>query len=249
MGKKKKHIQTEKERIFQEDAAKKREEREKAKSKKRIKDAFWLIGVASIILALSLAFTIWTAARMNNFENNYITMTGTISGYKIHHRPSPTQFDIYTLVISYNYDNTDYEFTDTDSYHAEPKDMIGKKTEIYVNPKNPKQVKKVTTAQTPSLVSAIAFPFGVIFYAIGIFLISQEKGLSFVKRLLVIWLPVFLWCVASVLLFWIGLPHDGFFALFSRIEGTIGYAVIAGVALLAALIDLIITKTKRFTFK
>lgn len=143
----------------------------------------------------------------------------------------------------------EYKFTDTIDYQAKPKDMIGTKTEIYVNPKNPEQAKRVMTAQSPSFVSAIAFPFSAVVYTLGAFLLLQEKGMSFVKRLLIIWLPIFLWCLAGTLTFWIGLPKDGFFTVFSRVDGAIGYAVVAGVALLAALIDLIITKTKRLTFR
>ncbi len=53
-----------------------------------------------------------------------------------------------------------------------------------------------------------------------------------------------MWCVISILLFWIGLPDDGLSAVFTRVEGAIGYAVIGGVALLAVLTDGIISKKK-----
>ncbi|MDE7296374.1 MAG: DUF3592 domain-containing protein [Clostridia bacterium] len=246
MSKKKKHIQTEKERLFQEEAARKREERTEAKRLKRIKDAWWLVGVACIMFAVSLGFTVWTAARMHNFETNYLTVTGTVSNYKINHGTITGNHSrtTYTLVISYSYDGRAYEFSDTVAYHARPTDMIGTTTEIYVNPQNPERAKKVTTADDPSIISAIVFPFGAVVYALGVQLLLQEKGSSFTKRLFRIWLPVFLWCVASVLLFWIGLPNDGFGAVFSRVEGAIGYTVVAGVALLAICIDGIVSKKK-----
>ncbi len=41
---------------------------------------------------------------------------------------------------------------------------------------------------------AIVFPFGAVFYALGVRLLLREKGGSFVKRLLRIWVPLFAWC-------------------------------------------------------
>ena len=248
MGKKKKkHIQTEKERRFQEEAARKRKEKAEAKRLKSIKDARWLIGFACIVIAVSFGFTVWTAARMHNFETNYITMSGTITDYNIHHHSSTSTGSrtSYTLVISYTYNGADYTFNDTGGYHYRPTDMIGTKTEIYVNPEKPEKARRVSTASTPSYVSAMVFAFGAVIYVLGTILLLQEKGNSFVKRLLCIWLPIFLWCIANVLLFWIGLPHDGFGAIFSRVKGAIGYAVVCGIPLLAVLIDAIITKKKK----
>ncbi|MDE6867527.1 MAG: DUF3592 domain-containing protein [Clostridia bacterium] len=247
MRKKKKHIQTEKERLFQEDAARKRKDIAEAKRSKRIKDAWWLVGIACILIALSLGFTVWTVARMHNFETNYIAAVGTVSDYEVSHRTATSgnySRTRYFLVISYTFEGRMYKFTDTVAYRTRPTDLIGTTTEIYVNPKNPEQTKKVTTADDPSIVSAISFPFGAVFYALGTLLLLQEKGNSLVKRLFRIHLPVFLWCVASVLLFWIGLPNDGFGAVFSRVEGAIGYTVVAGIALLTFLIDVIISKKK-----
>lgn len=246
MGKKKKHIQTEKERLFREEAARKRKEVAEIKRLKRIKDAWWLIGFALIPIALSLGFTVLTAARMHNFETNYLTVSGTVSGYKVRHGTIANGHSrtTYTLVISYTFNEREYEFSDTAAYRVRPTEMIGTKTEIYVNPLNPEQAKKVTTADDPSLVSAIIFPFGGVIYTLGVLLLLQEKGNSFLKRLLFIWLPVFVWCLISILLFWIGLPDDGFGAVFTRVEGAIGYAVIGGVALLAVLTDGIISKKK-----
>lgn len=106
MGKKNKHIRTEKERLFREEAARKRKEVAEIKRLKRIKDAWWLIGVALIAIALSLGFTVWTAARMHNFETNYLTVSGTVSGYKVRHGTvanGNNSRTTYTLVISYTF--------------------------------------------------------------------------------------------------------------------------------------------------
>ena len=248
MGKKKKHIQTDKEKIFQEEAARKRKELAETKRLKRVKDAWWLVGFACVLFALSLGFTVWTVARMHNFETNYLTVSGTVSDYKVHHGTATNgnySRTTYTLVISYTVGGHEYEFSDTVAYRVRPTDMIGTTTEIYVNPLNPENAKKVTTADDPSIVSAIIFPFSAVIYTLGALLLLQEKGSSFIKRLLRIWLPVFLWCVISVLLFWTGLPDDRFSAVFTRVEGAIGYAVVGGVALLALLIDVIISKKSR----
>ena len=248
MSKKKKHVQTEKERLFQEEAARKRKEIAETKRLKRIKDAWWLMGVACILFAASLGFAVWTIARMHNFETNYITQTGIVSDYKVHNGTATNSTyskTTYTLVISYTFDGREYQLSDSVAYRVRPTDMIGTTTEIYVNPQNPEQAKKVTTADDPSFVSALIFPFGLVFYTIGALLLLQEKKTSFLNRLLMIWLPAFLWCAISVLLFWIGLPNDGFGAVFTRVEGSIGYAIVAGVALLAVLIDGIITVRKK----
>ena len=241
MAKKKKHIQTEKERLFQEEAARKREEKAAAAKKKRIRDAWWLVAVAGVLFALTLGFNVWTIARMHNFETNYVTIKGTITDYKLHHHTSP-QKRSYTLIISYTFDGQKYEFNDTAGFRAPPDDLIGHATNIYVNPQNPEQVKKVTTAQSTSIVGAVAFPFGVAFYALGVALLLQERESSYKKRVLYIWLPAFICCVAAVLMFWIGLPNSGFGEVFSRIDGAVGFTVSGGLVLLAAGLDGIISK-------
>lgn len=246
MGKKKKHIPTEKETMLHEEAVRKKQELAEAKRLKRIKAAWWFIGVACILLAVTLGFTIWTVARMRNFETNYVTLDGTVSDYNVNHGSigSTSSRNTYNLIITYVFNDREYKFSDTTSYHKRPTDMIGTTTKIYVDPKNPEKAKKVTTADDPSIVSAIIFPFAAIVFTLGMLLLLQEKGGSLIKRLLLIWLPVFLLCVTNVLLFWIGLPHDGFSAVFARVEGAIGYAVVGGVAVLATLIDVIVSSRK-----
>lgn len=239
MAKKKKHIQTEKERLFQEKAARKRAEKAEAAKKKRIKDAWWLILIAGVLFALSLGFTVWTVARMHNYETNYVTVKGTITDYTLHHHSNDRH---YTLIVSYAYDGQTYSFSDTAGFRARPDELIGHATNIYVNPQNPEQVKKVTTAASTSIVSAVAFPFGAAFYALGVSLLLQERESSYKKRVLCIWLPAFVCCVAAVLMFWIGLPHSGFGEVFSRIEGVVGFTVSGGLALFAAGLDGVVSR-------
>ncbi|MDE6618065.1 MAG: DUF3592 domain-containing protein [Clostridiales bacterium] len=246
MSKKKKRIPTEKETLLHEEAVRKKQEKAEAKRLKRIKEAWWLIGVACIMVAVTLGFTVWTVARMYDYETNYVTLDGTVSSYNVNHGPisSSSSRNTYSLVITYVFNDQEYKFSDSAAYHKRPTDMIGTTTEIYVNPKNPQNAKKVTTADDPSIASAIIFPFAAIVFTLGMLLLLQEKGGSLIRRLLLIWLPIFSLCVTNVLLFWIGLPHDGFSAVFARIEGSIGYAVVGGVALLAALIDVIVSNRK-----
>lgn len=246
MSKKKKRIPTEKETLLHEEAVRKKQEKAETKRIKRIKEAWWLIGVACIMFVVALGLTVWTVARMHNYETNYATVRGTVSGYNVNHGSvgSTSSRNTYNLVITYVFNDHEYKFSDTTSYHKRPTDMIGTTTEIYVDPKNPQTAKKVSTADDPSIASAILFPFAAIVFTLGMLLLLQEKGGSLMKRLLLIWLPVFSLCVANVLLFWIGLPHDGFSAVFARIEGAIGYAVVGGVALIAALIDVIVSNKR-----
>ena len=242
MSKKKRRL-TEKEILFKEEAARKREERAEAKRLKRVKDARWLLAFACIVIAVSLGFVVWTAARMHRFETDYVIFNGTVTDYEIH-KPVGKVANRYTLVISYTFNQREYKLFDTVSYRERHTDMLGTTAEIYVNPKNPENAKKVATADDPSFVSAIIFPFGAAIYALAGLLLLQEKSGTFVKRVLRIWLPIFLWCAACVLLFWVGLPNDGFGAVFLRVEGASGYAVIGGIALLAVVIDGIISVKK-----
>ena len=242
MSKKKRRL-TEKEILFKEEAARKREERAEAKRLKRVKDARWLLAFACIVIAVSLGFVVWTAARMYRFETDYVIVNGTVTDYEMH-KPVGKVGNRYTLVISYTFNQREYKLFDTVSYRERPTDMLGTTAEIYVNPKNPENAKKVATADDPSFVSAIIFPFGAAIYALAGLLLLQEKSGTFVKRVLRIWLPIFLWCAACVLLFGVGLPNDGFGAVFLRVEGASGYAVIGGIALLAVVIDGIISVKK-----
>ena len=87
MSKKKKRIQTEKETLLHEEAVRRKQEKAEAKRLKRIKEAWWLIGVACIMVAVALGFTVWTVARMYNYETNYVTVDGTVSSYNVNHGP------------------------------------------------------------------------------------------------------------------------------------------------------------------
>lgn len=248
MSKKKKHIQTEKERLHQEEAARLRAEKAAAAKKRERKDRLFLLLIACVLFALSIGFTVWTVARMHNFETNYVSMKGTITGYETRHGGVGKYRTgrRYTLIISYSYEGQSYSFSDSVSYLARPDDMVGEKTEIYVNPQNPSQAKRVSTASTPSFVSVVAFPFGAVFYAFGMALVLQEREkLSCSNRFLYIWLPLFCCCVATVLLFWVALPHDGFGAVFSRIEGAICFTVIAGLIVAVALLDWLLSKRRK----
>lgn len=238
MAKKKKHVQTEKERLFQEEAARKRAEKAAAAKRRRKKEAWGVLLIAGVLIALALGFSVWTITRMRNYETNYLTVKGTITDYKTHYSPSTKHSNWhYSLVISYRFEGREYELSDTAGFSAPPDELIGNTTEIYVNPQNPEQAKKVSTASSPSYVSAIAFPFGAVFYALGTALLLQERGSSFLKRALCIWLPLLVYSAASVLLYWVGLPYDGFGEVFSRVDGAIGYSVSGGLAVLAGIID------------
>ena len=243
MGKKKKkHIQTEKERLFQEEAARKRAERAETARKNRRKNIVFFLAAALLIFCTAAVLTGVHVARMRNYELNYTKTVGTVTDYKYHHSAGAGSSRHYALVISYTFDGKTYCFNDSVAFPARPDDIIGTNTEIYVNPKNPEQVKKATTADDLSIAAVLVFAFSLPPYVIGMGLMSEEKGFGFVKRILCMWLPVFAACVLSILLCWTGFPNSSFGTAYLRTDGAIGYTVLAGLAVVGAAIDGAITK-------
>ncbi len=85
--------------------------------------------------------------------------------------------------------------------------------------------------------AVFAFALGAILYVVGMATLLAVKKSSFKKRALAIWLPLFGLCAACVLLFWVGLPLEGFAAVFGRVRGAIGFTVLAGIALVLGTLD------------
>ncbi len=83
----------------------------------------------------------------------------------------------------------------------------------------------------------VAFALGAILYVVDMATLLAVKKSSFKKRALAIWLPLFGLCAACVLLFWVGLPLEGFAAVFGRVRGAIGFTVLAGIALVLGTLD------------
>lgn len=249
MGKrKKKHVQTEKERLFQEEAAQKRAEKAEAERKRRRKELFVLPIIAAVMLALSAIFFGIHLARMRNFELNYTKAYGTVTGFERHHDSGSRGSSYrYTLVISYTCEGRTYTLHDSASYPVRPDDMEGEKVEIYVDPVNPAKAKKASTADDFSVVSVFIFGFSIPFTVFGAALVVQERGGGFFMRLAVIWLPVVAACLAAMLLCWVGFPGSSFGTAFVRTDGALGYAILSGLSLLAMLTDAIITKRLNVT--
>ena len=156
MGKKKKHVQTEKERLYQEEAARKRAQKAELAKKNERRQIFVLFMIFVVLFAVSVSFAAWSIARMHNYESNYIRVTGKITDYKIHHH-TVDRSSTYTLVITYTYEGCTYEISDHAGYRTRPVDKIGTFTEVYVNPQSPEQAARVSSSDGLSLVSVIPY--------------------------------------------------------------------------------------------
>lgn len=243
MGKKKKHVQTEKERLYQEDAARKRAQKAELAKKNERRQIFVLFMIFVVLFAVSVSFAAWSIARMHNYESNYIRVTGKITDYKIHHHPIERS-STYTLVITYTYEGCTYEISDHTGYSARPVDKIGTFTEVYVNPQSPEQATRVSSSDGLSLVSVIAFSFSAVAYILWIAILLQRGGSTFYRRALCVWLPVVLLSIGTCFLFWIGLANVGFGAVFNRFDGAVGYIVVAALTAVACLVDFCLSYRK-----
>ena len=72
VGKKKKHVQTEKERLYQEEAARKRAEKAAAMKKEEHKNAIILLSISLAMFLLFVGFFSWHTARMSSSELSFV---------------------------------------------------------------------------------------------------------------------------------------------------------------------------------
>ena len=194
----------------------------------------------TIALALFLAFVGffgWHTANMRRYEFDYVKTEGTIVGVEIH--SSSGRSGAY-YVIAYEYGGQEYKFTDRSGNASGRK--TGTTTEIYVNPENPAQAEKVSSADYVSIICACFYAFFCATYSAGMNIFISIKGSSFKRRFLFVWGAEILLGIAVVLSFWAGLPFSGFGAVFLRIRGAIGVTVVTGLVALVSLLDLIITR-------
>lgn len=210
-----------------------------------------------ISLALLLAiigFFSWHTAIMRDYELNYVKIKGTVvdveerhsSGSHATHTPSRT---LNYLVISYTYNGIENTFTDRVGYNNDLSDQIGTATSIYVNPQNPMQAEKVTSAGIVSIICACFFAFFCVTYAAGTNLLLSINGNTYIKRLLFVWGAEILLGIAFLLLCWLGLPHSDFREIFVRIEGAVGVCVICQAVLIIALLDVLFSNILRIKIK
>ena len=199
----------------------------------------------TIALALFLAFVGffgWHTANMRSYELDYVKTEGTIVGAEI--RGSSGRKGYY-YVIAYSYAGQEYKFTDRGGNGYVTSSAIGTVTEIYVNPENPAQAEKVSSADYVSIICACFYAFFCATYSAGMNIFISIKGSSLKKRFLFVWGVEILLGIAVVLSFWTGLPFSGFGAVFLRIRGAIGVTVVTGLVALVSLLDLIITRKLR----
>ncbi|MDE6058913.1 MAG: DUF3592 domain-containing protein [Clostridia bacterium] len=239
MGKKKKHVQTEQERLYQEAAARKRAEKLVAHQKDERKNAIILLSISLAMFLLFVGFFAWHTARMRSYELDFVRIEGTVTGYETHHSSTSGHGSrtYYYLQITYSYGGEEYTFTDRTGHKYIASGVIGSSTEIYVDPAAPSNAEKVSSSGFVSIICACFFAFFCMMYAVGMNILLSTKQSTFKKRLLFVWGAEILIGIVFLLLFWLGLPHSGFGEVFRRIEGAVGITVVSGLVLLAAFID------------
>ncbi|MBD5131067.1 MAG: DUF3592 domain-containing protein [Clostridiales bacterium] len=213
---------------------------------KQEKDCPWIFLAISLALFLGfIGFFVWHTVRMRSYELNYLRMQGTIVDIKVEHSSGGSGWSAktsYYYIISYEVDGEEYTFTDRSGHeYYSAYSNVGKTTEIYINPQDPTDVEKVSSAPFVSIICACFYAFFSVTFAAGMNILVGNYGTTFLKRLLFVWGAEILLGIIVLLLFWIGLPNSGFGEVFTRINGAIGVTVISGLVLLIALIDGIVT--------
>ncbi len=245
--KKKESIQNEKQRLHQEEAARLREEKRlrRRKEKKQAAVVMLLVGLGAFVV--SLVFFGLHVARMRDFELNYVRMYGTVTDFKIHHASGTHSMGTthYSYVFTYRYEGKTYKATDSEAYSWRNEEMLGEKVEIYVNPAQPERAARVKTADGYSIMAAVPFVISLLAFSVGGLTLVGLKGGGYAKRILFVWLPELLFCAAYILLFALGLPHDGVAAIYARTRGAIWVSVGGGAVIVAAAIDGLITYKSR----
>ena len=237
MSKKKKHIQTEKERLHQEEAARKRAEKAERERMQNRRTALILLGIAMALFAVMAALVGDNIAKVRNYELHYTKTYGMVTAIRTHNSTGYRNDRHYYLIFSYTADGKTYSAEDWEGYNSSPDKMIGERIAIYVSKADPERAARVVTADGFSIMAAFACVLGAIPYVVGMATLLAVKKSSFKKRALAIWLPLFGLCAACVLLFWVGLPTEGFAAVFGRVRGAIGFTVLAGIALAFGTVD------------
>ena len=212
--------------------------RETISYREQIKPAIVFLSISLALLLTFIGLFAWHTAKMRDFELNYVITEATIVDVK--YQPSAGN-GYYYLVISYTYGGKEYKFKSARGELIINESVIGATTEIYVNPNNPAQAEKVTSADYVSIMCACFHAFLCVTYATGMNILLSVKGTSFKKRLAFTWGIEILLCVAVLLLFWLGLPNSGFDEVFIRIRGAIGVTVMLGLVTCATLIDGIVS--------
>ena len=206
--------------------------------------AIVFLSIAVALLLVSIGFYIWNTVRMRSFALQYIQIQGTAVDIVSHHGGANIT---YFCIYAYAYEGTEYTVLDRDGYkyYDEAKAQIGTAKKIYIDPERPDRAEVVTASSFASVICTVFFAFFCALYAVGMNLALRIRGSTFLKRLLFVWGAEVLFCVAFLLLFWLGLPHSGFGEVFVRIKGAIGMIVISGLVLLATLIDGVIAYNLR----
>ncbi len=209
-------------------------EEDVSKHKDRRIAAIVFFAAAALLFAVSAAFTGITIARMRSYELDFVRMAGTVTDYQI---KGGLGNKYLALVISYSYGGAEYSFADNVPFQGLLSEAMNTETEIYVNPKKPAEAVRVSSSGAFSIIPTVIFAISAFSFMIAVCL----SGGGYRRRLLFGYLPVFAAGIVFMLLFWLGLPNDGFGAVFSRMGGATGYLSLSVLAAVAAAIDGAIT--------
>lgn len=216
-------------------------EEQKQEDRAKTVAAILFYAAAFVLFVLSVVFLGLNVARMRDYELHYERTEGTVIDHDTRGGFGKAYF---VLILSYSYDGYDYLLRDTRPFRGVLEQAEGTTMPIYVDPQNPARAATVWSADEFSTVSAVLFAFAsVIFFACARFLRGPK---TIAGRVLCAYLPMAVMGAAFALFCLIGLPHGG--ALFCRVRGAAGYLAVAGLALLFAVADgLISRKIKKLT--
>ena len=146
MSKKKKHIQTEKERLHQEEAARKRAEKAERERMQNRRTALILLGIAMALFAVMAALVGVNIAKVRNYELHYTKTYGMVTAIRTHNSTGYRNDRHYYLIFSYTADGKTYSAEDWEGYNSSPDKMIGERIAIYVSKADPERAARVGCA-------------------------------------------------------------------------------------------------------
>lgn len=215
--------------------------------RKKVLAAIIVLCIAAVLFGVCIGLFAYNIGQMRKFESEYVKIRGVVVDVKTSHSSgSHRSGTYYYYVISYEYKGKEYTFTDNVGRQSGADD-VGKYAQIYVNPKNPQQAVFVYSSGSVSIFYSCCFCFFAFAYVAGmnILLSVTRKGMSFIKRLLFIWLFVIALGIILLLSPHAAMPELTFAELFSRIDGSVGMIVVCSLVALCMLADFVIVLIAR----
>lgn len=216
--------------------AQSQEKRAESKDKRIAILVFYI--AAFLLFVVSVVFFGIDISRTRNYELHYERITGTVVDFYIHGVGRSARI---SLIISYAYGGNIYILKDPSSFGGLLSSVKNTEKDLFVNPLDPNDAVTVSTAGAFSTVEVALFGLAVFLIVITAFL----SGRSYKRRVLFAYLPAVVLSLTFLFLSLLGYPRSGLDTVFARMDGAAGYAVVAGIALVAALIDGIVTRVAK----